>query len=76
MNQMMNMMMMMQQQMLMRQNMGQAPNQTDFTELPGFQIFKPKRKEQETPVTSGVLAVPSVPETARINILPKLKSRI
>ena len=63
MNQTMNMMMM-QQQMLMRQNMGQAQNQTDFTELPGFQIFKPKRKEQETPVTSGVLAVPSVPEKA------------
>jgi len=60
MNQMMNMMMM-QQQMWMRMA-GQTQAQSESMELPGFQIFKPKCKEEPPAVTNGALVVPSVPE--------------
>ena len=60
MNQMMNMMMM-QQQMWMRMA-GHTQAQGESMELPGFQIFKPKRKEEPPAVTNGALVAPSVPE--------------
>ena len=60
MNQMMNMMMM-QQQMWMRMA-GHTQAQSESMELPGFQIFKPKRKEEPPAVTNGALVASSVPE--------------